>query len=98
MFIGHQRLDLGTCTDADLASDTFISLTFTDQKNGGAVKLLDCHSVETSLCAQSVLYAATYNIYAPMVPCPMLPWLVSSSWELGPKLLLLTSLLRFVLL
>ena len=34
MFIGHQRLDLGTCTDADLASATFISLTFTDQKNG----------------------------------------------------------------
>ena len=34
VFIGRRRLDLGTCTDADLSSATFISLTFTDQKNG----------------------------------------------------------------
>ena len=34
VFIGRRRLDLGTCTEADLSSATFISLTFTDQKNG----------------------------------------------------------------
>ena len=34
VFIGRQRLNLSTCTDAELASATFISLTFTDQKNG----------------------------------------------------------------
>ena len=34
VFIGRRRLDLGTCPDADLASATFVSLTFTDQKNG----------------------------------------------------------------
>ena len=30
VFIGRRCLDLGTCTEADLSSVTFISLTFTN--------------------------------------------------------------------
>jgi hypothetical protein len=34
LWIGRQRLDITTASDADIASATFCSLTFTSQKNG----------------------------------------------------------------
>jgi hypothetical protein len=34
LFIGQRRLDLTSCSDAELKSATFVTLTFTDQKNG----------------------------------------------------------------
>ena len=40
IFIGPQRLPLATATEAQLASATFASLTFTDQKNGVRGKVI----------------------------------------------------------
>ena len=34
VWIGHRRLDLLRCPDADLVTATFVTLTFTTQKNG----------------------------------------------------------------
>jgi hypothetical protein len=34
LFIGQRRLDLASCSDAEIRSATFVTLTFTDQKNG----------------------------------------------------------------
>lgn len=51
LFIGRRRLNLFTSTDAELRSSTFVTLTFTNQKNGvrGEVIGLD-RSGNSQLC------------------------------------------------